>query len=354
MIRIAHLLNDFAMGGVTRALSLFTEEPRMTSASQSFTVPMRRKFGDAPSLDADLILIHVPPCWSRLPYLAALRLRNPQARIVQVEHSYTRSFERYRVSSRKRFRLLLRSAAKLVDEVVAVSKAQAQWLAETGIPRHKISTIYPWSGRFELLQVPEKRFRSQRLNLLAYGRFSREKNFDALITAMRQFHPSAVELVLFGSGPEQENLNQLARDCPNVRIKAACTDPAPWLAQCSAVIMPSHHEAFGLVATEARMAARPILVADVDGLPEQAEAGGGVVAKLGSHTEIADAIREFLNFDLLRLGREAREGVIGQHDVIIDDWLDLVNRAASHRRNPKLKAARAETGSRRTFAAQND
>ena len=58
--------------------------------------------------------------------------------------------------------------------------------------------------------------------------------------------------------------------------------------------------------------------------------------------------------DLLRLGREAREGVIGQHDVIIDDWLDLVNRAASHRRSPKLEAARAQTGSRRTFAAQND
>ena len=92
MIRVVHLLDDFAMGGVTRALSLFEDE-RILGQAASRVVRMGRGISPAPHLDCDLIVIHVPPCWSRLPYLAALRLRNPHARIVQVEHSYTRAFE---------------------------------------------------------------------------------------------------------------------------------------------------------------------------------------------------------------------------------------------------------------------
>ena len=57
------------------------------------------------------------------------------------------------------------------------------------------------------------------------------------------------------------------------------------------MIVPSRHEAFGLVATEARMAARPILVADVDGLPEQV-GEAGLARPMGTPDEIAAAILE--------------------------------------------------------------
>ena len=67
-------------------------------------------------------------------------------------------------------------------------------------------------------------------------------------------------------------------------------DKAFAAAACDAVIIPSRYEAFGLVATEARMAARPVIVADIDGLPEQVGAGG-CIAPLGTAAEIARAIR---------------------------------------------------------------
>ena len=330
MIRIAHLLDDFAMGGVTRALSLF-DDPRMTSKSRSVVVPMRRKFRDAPVLDADLIVIHVPPCWSRLPYLAALRHRNPQARIVQVEHSYTRCFEQLRVSSRTRFRLLLRTAAALVDEVICVSHGQADWLAQAGVSRTKISTIHPWSGRFELSRIPDWLPREGPLKLLTYGRFSEEKNFISLLKAMRHFTRDEVELTLFGSGPEKGILYGMAHGMANVHIQPACPDPALWLSNCDAVILPSLHEAFGLVATEARMAGRAILVADVDGLPEQAAAGGGLVAPLGTAEDIVSAIRNLIRHDLRAMGRAARSGVSSQHEDIIKGWVAVLKRAADHR-----------------------
>ena len=327
MIRIVHLLDDFAMGGVTRALSLF-EDPRMTRVSRSSTITMERKMRDAPVLDADLVVIHVPPRWSRLPYLAALRQRNPQARIVQVEHSYTRSFEQQMVSSPRRFRLMLRLAAGLVDEVISVSDAQARWLVEAGVPAKKVTTIYPWSGRFELSRVPDRLDHHGPLRLLAYGRFSPEKNYDALIEAVGYFRPDEVELTLFGSGPDEEALKASARAIPHVSVMPACPDPAPWLTRCDAVILPSRRESFGLVATEARMAGRAVLVADVDGLPEQAEIGGGLVAQLGTAEEIANAISDLISRDLTDMGKAARTGVSTQHDEIIRGWKAVIERAA--------------------------
>ncbi|MCA0976791.1 glycosyltransferase family 4 protein [Qipengyuania flava] len=328
MIQIAHLLDDFAMGGVTRALSLF-DEPRLREASRSVIVPMQRKMTEAPALKADVIVIHVPPCFSRLPYLAALRYRNPSAHIVQVEHSYTRSFEQNHVPSRIRFRLLLKTAASLVDEVVAVSKAQATWLTEVGIDEQKISTINPWSGRFELLEVSEWRPHSGPLKLLSYGRFCHQKNFGALVEAMGAFSSHEVELTLFGSGPERTALLDLAAGMPNVRIEPACDNPAAWLEKADAVIMPSRREAFGLVATEARMAGRAILVSDVDGLPEQANAGGGLVAPMSTAEEIASAIRSLSQQDLGKMGRASRAGVYHQHDEIIQGWENILERSSS-------------------------
>ena len=329
MIHIVHLLDDFAMGGVTRALSLF-EDPRMTRLSRSVTLPMGRKMREAPALDADLIVIHVPPSWERLPYLAALRRRNPHARIVQVEHSYTRGFEQVRVASPKRFRLLLRIAASLVDEIVSVSRAQARWLTDIGVPATKVTTIYPWSGRFELFRVPDAANHRGPLRLLAYGRFSQEKNFAALIEAVGLLRDGEVELTLFGAGPDAALLADMAGRVPHVRIRPACPDPAPWLARCDAVILPSRYEAFGLVATEARMAGRPILVADVDGLPEQANAGGGQVAPLGTAQEIARAIAGLRKENIAAMGFEARAGVAGQHDTILRQWHAVLERAALH------------------------
>ncbi|GAB5348336.1 glycosyltransferase family 4 protein [Alteriqipengyuania sp. 357] len=331
MIRIVHLLDDFSMGGVTRALSLF-DNPRIRRKAVSRKLEIGRTVREAPHLDADLIVIHVPPCWSRLPYLGALRVKNPHARIVQVEHSYTRAFESRHVPSRARFRTLLRTAAALVDEIVSVSHAQRKWLIEVGVPPEKIATISPWCGRFELANVPPtpKPSREGPLELLAYGRFSPEKNFAALVQAMVHFAPHQVRLTLFGAGPEQEALEALAADLPNVSILPPCPDPGRYLAQCHAVIVPSHQEAFGLVATEARMAGRAVLVADVDGLPEQLRDGGGLVRPMRTVEDIAYGIRQLAQDDVVAMGTAGRYSVAHQHNTIIAGWHAIIGRAARH------------------------
>lgn len=324
MIRVAHLLDDFGMGGVTRALTLF-EEPAIKRIAQSQVINVSPLARIAPKLDADLVVDHMALSWARLAFLLSLRIRNPQARIVHVEHSYTRSFEASMVQSPKRFRAMLRLAAGMVDEIVCVSEAQRQWLlSDVGLAADKLRVIYPWTDRTDLLAIePIEAMGKRPVRLLAYGRYSAVKNFDQLIVAMRSFSSCDVQLTIFGAGPEREALIKLAKDLPQVEVCGPSSDPSPFLADCDAVIIPSRSEAFGLVATEARMAARAVIVADVDGLPEQASIGGIVAPMCGAY-DIARAIRRALTQDLAHLGRLARSGVADQSDAIISNWSELI------------------------------
>lgn len=327
MIKVAHLLDDFAMGGVTRALTLF-DEPALAARAHSKVIPVNSDARLAPCMEADLIVDHRALSWKRLVFLASLRALNPKARIVHVEHSYTASFERVHVTSKARFRAMLKIAALLVDEFICVSNAQKNWLAQVvGIKADKLSVIYPWTDRTELFDIDTARkHRSPKSRLLAYGRYAPVKNFDALIDAMRRVPPDIVDLTIFGDGPEREKLEELSVDLGNVRILGPSDAPGTYLADCDAVIIPSKSEAFGLVATEARMASRAIIVANVDGLPEQV-GGGGFVATMGNADEISQAILDAAKRDLVQMGIQGRTEVRGQSEEIILRWIRLFERA---------------------------
>lgn len=324
MIRIAHLLDDFGMGGVTRALTLF-DEPEFARRAKSTVVPIDPEASLAPRLDADIIVDHMALSWKRLIFLASLKARNPRSRIVHIEHSYTRGFETECVPSLARFRAMLKLATGLVDTFVCVSQAQHDWLVNAvGAKPRKLRVIHPWCGRHELLDVPLQADRGAApLNLLAYGRYCEAKNFAELVTAMRFIDPNTVRLTLVGDGPQRTLLRAMAADLPHVDVCEATRDPARHLSQCDAVIVPSVREAFGLVATEARLAGRAVILAEVDGLPEQV-GSAGFSAPMRRAGDIARAIRRALKEDLPAMGAAGRREVAGQHAGIVAGWRELI------------------------------
>ena len=329
MIEVVHLLDDFAMGGVTRALTLF-EEPALRRIARSKVVPVDPDAKLASQLSADLIVDNMALSWKRLAFLASLRARNPGSRIVHVEHSYTRSFEQLKVQSTTRFRTMLKIASMLVDEIICVSYAQRDWLAnDAGIASDKLRVIYPWTDRHELFSVSDASpVNARPTRLLAYGRYAPVKNFAQLIEAMRCVSPDVAELTVFGDGPDRSELEALAADMPHVEVLGPSSSPADFLARCDAVVVPSRYEAFGLVATEARMAGRAILVAGVDGLPEQCRQAG-MATKMDTAAAIADAIHRIARHDLAAMGANGREAAKGQLDTIIMRWTELIARVSA-------------------------
>ena len=322
--RIIHVLDDIAMGGVTRALKNF-EHPLLADRAVHRVADIREGAVRAETPE-DVAIIHFTANWKKLGWLLDLRLRGGFSRLILIEHSYTQGYEDSEVRPKRRFRQMLRFAYRLVDTVVAVSKAQRGWIL-----RHKLASpskvvAIPQSRCCsELLEIaPRLRDRGP-LKIGAFGRFHRQKGFDLLLEAMAHIPPEVANLNLAGAGPDDADLQELAAGLPHVKIVEAFSSPNAFLRDVDIVAIPSRWEAFGLVGTEARASGRPILAAQVDGLIDQtcecsfAHAPGNVSEIVAGIYEAAGAT------DLSQRGRQAQAKASGEYAHMINQWGQLLH-----------------------------
>ncbi|WP_136068373.1 glycosyltransferase family 4 protein [Modicisalibacter radicis] len=321
-LSMVHLLDDVAQGGVTQALAVFTL-PGLAENLETRTLQVDPDRDRAPALDADIIVTHFPPRWRALPYLQALKSRNPRARLVHIEHSYTGCWEALYVPRRLRFRCMLRLVYRLFDRVVAVSHGQAEWLDRVARPgARRLTVIPPLSVVPGIDSLAAPGWSGQRpLVVGSYGRFSEQKGFDRLVTLFRGLPPTRYQLLLGGFGEQEEWLHALAEGVPQVNFCGEVTDRLDFLARCDVIVVPSRYEAYGLVATEARQAGRPIMVADVDGLPEQTCAGrAGMIVDFQSPDGLRDALEALTPALLHSLRMGARHSVQGLQQERVLAW----------------------------------
>ncbi|HZU64017.1 MAG TPA: glycosyltransferase [Novosphingobium sp.] len=328
--RLVNLLDDFALGGVTRGLGIFD-----CDAVRAVVDPQVERIAKdawlAPRLEAEVIIVHFPPNWRRLLFLASLRQRNPRARIIWVEHSYTRAWEALKVPEQGRFRLLLRATCRMVDHIVCVSHGQARWLAEAAnLSPETVEVIHPWSRDQGLASLPYPAFAAGRpLRVGALGRFAEQKGFDTLISAHRRGLMPGTELVIGGTGPDEERLKLMAGDSPFIHFLGKITDVAGFLEQADVVALPSRWEAYGQVANEAREGGRPIITAPVDGLPEQV-GEAGMVVDFTDDAAVLDTFARLRAADLPAMARAARQSTLGCGPLRQQQWAHLLDRALSH------------------------
>ncbi|SIN77445.1 glycosyltransferase family 4 protein [Vannielia litorea] len=279
-LRVLHLVDDTTAGGVMRVIDHLLTAPELAAqADHELRTVARGGIGPG-RLKADVIVSHLAVSWRALPMLALLRLCNPRARLIHVEHSYTEAFVAECVPRKGRFTRLLRTAYRLFDTVVAVSAAQGAWLARigavrTGALRVIRSTVD--TAPFRALPRPAGPVRV----FGAIGRLDRQKGFDTLIAAFRQVEREDIALHIYGEGPEKAALEALAGADPRIRFMGFAANPAEAFAAVDCVAMPSRWEAYGLVALEALAAGRSLLVNPVDGLQDHV-ATGAVAARAPS------------------------------------------------------------------------
>ncbi|MCP9784687.1 glycosyltransferase [Cyanobium sp. N5-Cardenillas] len=215
----------------------------------------------------DLLVWHKACSWRGLPGL----IRHRKHRQILFEHHYCDGFERHNVPSTLRFRTMLRLSYGAMKQVVAVSCAQHGWLQTAHLISASSSRLLRSSRTVDdFLLLPVAAPAKQRpLTLLAYGRLTPQKGFDRLLRALRLLPGGGFRMLLVGDGPQQDTLKALASDDARVELLGARKDIPALLAQADAVVIPSRWEPWGNVCLEARAAGRPVIVSDVDGLPEQ-------------------------------------------------------------------------------------
>lgn len=276
-VRIVHLVDDTTAGGVMRVLDHIVTAPAMAQTGDHSLRCIDRGSISVGRINADIIVSHLAVSWRTLPMLLALRAAHPGTPLVHVEHSYTEGFVTHNVTRKRRFTVLLRTAYALFNKVVAVSHAQARWLAQSvSIPSTKLTVIQSCVdlSSFRALAAPAGPVRV----IGAIGRLDRQKGFDTLITAFRQAVDPAIALHIYGDGAEAPALRACAGDDPRIKFMGYCDDQRAVMAGVDAVVMPSRWEAYGLVAIEALAARRVLLVNDIDGLKDHVPHGAIAVA----------------------------------------------------------------------------
>lgn len=156
------------------------------------------------------------------------------------------------------------------------------------------------------------------------GRLDAEKNHAAVLeVAARLMRDDArVDVVLVGTGPEQERLERLGAElgiADRVHLLGTMSDVRPALAAFDVFVLPSLSvETFSNAALEAMAMGLPVVLSDIAGAPEMVTDGeSGFLYAKNDLARLARVLRELRADPTLRerIGRQARETVLSRFAV---------------------------------------
>jgi glycosyltransferase involved in cell wall biosynthesis len=181
----------------------------------------------------------------------------------------------------------------LADTIIAVSEGIARDLEEHfGIDRERVRVVpnpidvAHIRKRAKDAMAPGASELPKRPYLVHVGRHAEPKGLDSLLriyAELRRQMPQAPQLVLVGTGPLTERLMQLADalglaarssdnatssaspDAADVLFAGHRDNPFPWIANATALVLPSLWEGLGLAPLEALALGTPVLLSDCVG-----------------------------------------------------------------------------------------
>ncbi|MEM7625329.1 MAG: glycosyltransferase [Planctomycetota bacterium] len=228
------------------------------------------------------------------------------------------------VTCLRRRKLVARADAVLVPGVRSL-----QFARHLGVPWDKIHVgMYGYDDRTCVPQAvpdtPPRRF-------LFVGRYVESKGVTDLLQGYRQYHggrADAFELVCHGAGPMGE---QIGTEPGVTEGGFVQPDGLPGaLAASAALILPSHHEHWGVIVAEALACARPVICTNTTGsAPELVrDRFNGIVVPAHSPDHLAAAMREIEDHPAAwRAMAERGPGLAAPFSA--SRWADLLQRVVA-------------------------
>ena len=227
--------------------------------------------------------------------------------------------------------LLTRAVLSSAWGALANSENTAQMLESFGVPRRKITVVYPAvdAARFHPNvngEAVRRRYAGRRddVLLLTVGRLQRRKGHDRVIAAMHMLRDELPTLryVIAGDGEERQRLENLVRDF-ELRDRVLFAGVVPdaelpaYYAACDIFVLANRIEArdvegFGIAFLEAAAAGKAAIGGNSGGVPEAVEHDvTGLLVDADKVDELAGAIRRLALEPALRvrLGTAGRDRV---------------------------------------------
>ncbi len=241
--------------------------------------------------------------------LVARRLARTQTKVVIVEHNDRSSVpkeaktRRFVPPQRRLLPNLMRRLYHRADAVIGVSEGVSSFIKRRfDVPAALVHTIYNPVVDAELLERSKERpnhpwFVEQTTpTLIAVGRLNVQKDFATLLRAFAMVRKHRdIRLVIFGEGPERENLEALARDlgvAQTVSLPGFTHNPYAAMSRASLFVLSSRWEGLPTVLIEAMACGCPVVATDCPSGPSEILEGGryGPLTEVGNVQGLADTI----------------------------------------------------------------
>ncbi len=228
----------------------------------------------------------------------------------------------YTVPQRPYMRWLLRLTFRQLQALAANSIYTQQQALARGISPEKVTVVYNGTNtslfKPEIAPLPLKEKFGADFILLTVRKFYHRKGIQDVINAMPQVIEQCPKacFVIIGYGPLEEELKQLTanlnlQDHVKFLGRLPNEELPPYYAAADAFIIPSHEEAFGVVAAEAMAMGKPLISTAVGGLKEVADDKVALIVPPRDPDSVARAIVTLYHSPHLR----ETMGQAGLHEV---------------------------------------
>lgn len=198
--------------------------------------------------------------------------------------------------------------------VLAIGERTPAWIVARGVTE---SSVFPFAYFLPSRAIDpiDERAESQPFRFLFVGQLIERKRLDVLISCLGALRAMEFGLVVAGTGPEQEKLRVLANRALSGRVEWLGPLPmqsvAGEMVRADCLVLPSRHDGWGAVISEALMAGTPVICSDACGAAGVVRASGcGGVFESGNRPELTRLLE-----------RVVAKGPFGLHDrTRLSDW----------------------------------
>lgn len=181
------------------------------------------------------------------------------------------------IPKRLEYRRLIRRWRSQLEGVLAIGHATPDWLVKHGMPAEKVFHFAYFLPDRPLLEMP--RFETTApFRFLFAGRLIELKRIELLLHALAKMKDNAFELAVVGSGPLERRLHAMADRLLPGRVHwlgRRPIDEIPTLmAEADCLVLPSRHDGWGAVVSEALMVGTPAICSDACGAAGVVRASG--------------------------------------------------------------------------------
>jgi glycosyltransferase involved in cell wall biosynthesis len=164
-----------------------------------------------------------------------------------------------------------------VQGVLAIGHSTPGWIVARGMPSNRVFPFAYFLPNPEPVR-PESPDRVGRFRFLFVGHLVERKRLDFLIEALRRMPTRGFELVVVGTGPLEDELRALAAEALPGRsdwVGRLPLDAVPSeMTNADCLVLPSRHDGWGAVVSEALMAGTPVVCSNACGSAGVVRASG--------------------------------------------------------------------------------